>query len=530
MPSIGPPGSVRKPLRALIIEDSEADAELLLRELARGGYDVNSSCVDTADGLRAALRDPGWQVVLSDYSMPAFSAPAALAILRQSSPDLPFIIVSGTIGEETAVAALKAGACDFLVKGRLARLIPAIERELRDVELRRERAKSQAVLEEQLRQAQKMEGIGRLAGGIAHDFNNMLTAIIGYSDMVLDQIGPDKPISHDLEEIRKAANRAAALTSQLLAFSRKQTLRITAVDVNEVILHVRDMLQRLIGEDIHVRIALAPAARPILADRIQLEQVLMNLATNARDAMPRGGTLTIETAVVDASETALAVPEPVIPGSYVRLAITDTGFGMDEATRTRIFEPFFTTKAVGHGTGLGLATVYGVVQQLGGHIAVASEPDRGTRFSLYFRESAEQVATASSPVRRVAPAVAEGEQVVLLVEDEGGVRQLVSRVLRRHGYTVLEADGPEQAVALLADYSGPLDLVVTDVVMPTMDGPQLVARLRATRPHVKVLYMSGYTGEMIARRAGADTTAAILEKPFPAARLLEAVRDVIAQG
>jgi two-component system cell cycle sensor histidine kinase/response regulator CckA len=527
MPPVVPLAPIdRKPLRALILEDCPADAELLLHELAIG-YDVHSSCIETAEAMREALRDPKWQLVLSDYSMPTFSAPAALAILHELHLDLPFIIVSGTIGEETAVAALKAGACDFLVKGRLARLIPAIERALREVEIKRERAATHAALEEQLRQSQKMEGIGRLAGGIAHDFNNMLTAIIGYSDMVLDQIGPDKPISQDLEEIRKAGNRAVALTGQLLAFSRKQTLNITAVDVNDVIVHTRSMLQRLIGEDIQVEVALAPELGPILADRIQLEQVLMNLATNARDAMPRGGTLTIETIAVEAAEVALTVLEPVTRGSYVRLRITDTGFGMDEPTRTRVFEPFFSTKALGQGTGLGLATVYGVVQQLGGYITVNSEPGRGTTFTLHFAVSTLDVSTAASSRPRGASAVAESGQVVLLVEDDGGVRQLVSRVLRRHGYTVIESEGPEQTVALLADYTGRLDLILSDIVMPAMDGPQMISRLRETRPRVKVLYMSGYSGETIARRAGVETMT-VLQKPFTAAGLLGSVRDAMA--
>ena len=516
------------PLRALIVEDCEADAELLLHELAHGGYDVTAARVQTEEALRSALQRDSWQVVLSDYSMPAFSGIAALAIVREVRPDLPFIIVSGTIGEETAVEALKAGACDFLIKARLARLIPALARELRDVDVRRERLRAQAVLEEQLRQSQKMEGIGRLAGGIAHDFNNILTAIIGFSEMVLDQIGLDKPISHDLQEIRNAADRAAALTRQLLAFSRQQTLHIAAVDLNQVILHASDMLQRLIGEDIQVRVHLIPQVRPILADPTQLEQILMNLSTNARDAMPRGGSLRIETTIAGADD-AVRVPQLAgDSGRYVKLSVIDTGVGMDAATQARMFEPFFTTKPVGQGTGLGLSTVYGVVQQLGGYIDVLSELERGTTFSVYFAESAAKV-VAPEPARprlTEAPAAQAGE-VVLLVEDEDSVRRLAARVLDRHGYTVLEADGAARAIALVEQHGGTISLIVSDVVMPAMDGPAMIACVRKTHPDLKVLYVSGYTGEALMRRGGLEAGARVLEKPFSAAGLLQAVRDVL---
>jgi two-component system cell cycle sensor histidine kinase/response regulator CckA len=520
-----------KPLRALIVEDCEPDAELLLHELRQGGYDVTAERVQTAEAMRAALQREPWHIVLSDYSMPVFSAPAALAVLHEVSPETPFIIVSGTIGEETAVTSLKAGACDFLIKGRLARLVPAIERELREVELKRERARKQAALEEELRQSQKMEGIGRLAGGIAHDFNNMLTAIIGYSDMVLEQVGPNQSISNDVREIRKAADRAASLTRQLLAFSRKQTLRIAAVDLNDVITNTRDMLQRLIGEDVEVLLRLTSSSTRILADRTQLEQVLMNLATNARDAMPRGGKLTIETTAADISEVAAVAPLPATPGSYVRLRISDTGHGMSAATREHIFEPFFTTKPVGHGTGLGLATVYGVVQQLGGQITVTSEPDQGTTFSLYFMQATADV-TQPAPARphtsHASPS--RNGDVVLIVEDEGGVRQLAARVLKRHGYVVLEADSTVQALALIEQADHRLSLIISDVVMPTMDGPQLIARVREKQPGMKVLYMSGYAGETLARRGGLEANARLLEKPFSASSLLESVKDILEQS
>jgi signal transduction histidine kinase len=512
------------PLRVLLVEDSAADAELLIGELSRGGYQVVLERVDNAEAMRHALGREQWHIVLSDYSMPQFSAPEALAILRECSPELPFIIVSGTVDEEIAVASLKAGACDFLVKGKLARLIPALERELREVDLRKGRENERLALEEQLRHSQKMESIGRLAGGIAHDFNNLLTAILGYTEMVLEQIGPDKPISNDLAEIQKAADRAAALTRQLLVFSRKQTLHVTPLDVNEVIETMRAMLERMIGEDIEFRVSLTPGLRSVLADRVQLEQVVMNLVTNARDAMPRGGMLTIETAAVDAGSASAAVHRPVSPVEYLRLSVEDTGIGMDASTQSHIFEPFFTTKGMGRGTGLGLATVYGVVQQLGGHISVASELGRGTSFHLFFPKL-DAAPTVAAPVARVAPPIAEQRETVLVVEDQPAVRQLAARVLTRHGYTVLEAGGAAEALAAAKDCRGTIHLVLSDVVMPTMDGPDMIVILKKVRPYIRVLYMSGYTGEALAERGGVEANDTVLEKPFSATVLLQSVRE-----
>jgi two-component system cell cycle sensor histidine kinase/response regulator CckA len=518
----------RKGLRALLVEDSLPDAELLVASLTDAGYDVSTERVQTAEEMRAALAHGGWQIILSDYSLPAFSAPEALAIAQESNPDLPFIIVSGTVGEDTAVNALKAGASDFLVKGRLARLVPAIERELRDAALRRERELEQEALEDRLRQSQKLEGIGRLAGGIAHDFNNLLTVIIGYTEMILDQIGPDKPISKDLDEIRSASDRAVALTRQLLAFSRKQTLKVAPTDLNEIIASMRNMLERLISEDISIRSQLARNLPAILADRVQVEQVVMNLVMNARDAMPRGGVIAIDTKRVDADAVQSAAHEPVDPGRYVALTISDTGHGMDAAMQARIFEPFFTTKGAGEGTGLGLATVYGVVQQLGGHIVVSSEVGHGTTFSLYFPECAEAVTPVGDQSRPRIPApLAAQREAILVVEDQRGVRQLATRILTRHGYKVLEAADATEAIRIAEDSAHVLDLVISDVVMPTMGGPELVARLRTLRPTAKVLYMSGYTGDDLSRRIGQESSTAMLEKPFSASALLRAVRDVL---
>jgi signal transduction histidine kinase len=520
---VNPSSAAAHPLRVLLVEDSPADAELVVAELSRGGYDVTVERVDSADAMRRALTREQWHIVLSDYSMPQFSAPEALAVLREFSPELPFMIVSGTVDEEIAVASMKAGACDFLVKGKLARLVPALERELREVDLRKGREQARHALEEQLRHSQKMEGIGRLAGGIAHDFNNLLTAILGYTEMVLEQIGPDKPISADLAEIHKAADRAAALTRQLLAFSRKQTLHVTALDVNEIIETMRAMLQRMIGEDIEFRVSLTPGLKPVLADRVQLEQVVLNLVMNARDAMPRGGVLSIETRAADPSAVSAVVHKPVVPGEYLCLTVADTGIGMDSVTQSHIFEPFFTTKETGKGTGLGLATVYGVVQQLGGHIAVRSELGHGSSFQLFFPKLDGVKPAAPTALRASAP-LAEQRETVLVVEDQPAVRQLAARVLTRHGYAVFEAGGAAEALSIAEAFNGTIHLVLSDVVMPAMDGPDMAVILRKMRPNIRVLYMSGYTGEALAERGGLDAEDQILEKPFTATTLLQSVR------
>jgi signal transduction histidine kinase len=501
----------RKILRVLLVEDRIEDAELLVQEIEAGGYNVFSTRVDTTDDLIAALRNE-WDVVLSDYTLPRLDALSALAIVRGQRPQLPFIIASGTVGEETAVAALKAGADDFLVKGRLTRLVPAIERELRDVKESTERQ----ALEEQLRQAQKLESIGRLAGGIAHDFNNLLTAILGYTDMVLEQIGPDKPISKDLEEIRTASDRAVVLTRQLLAFSRRQSLHISAVNLNEVVSMMHNMLQRLIGERIDIALRLTSPLPPILADRGQLEQVLMNLIVNARDAMPQGGVITIETVAPDVESR-----------DRIRLRVTDDGCGMDRATQARIFEPFFTTKGVGKGTGLGLSMVYGVMQQLGGHITVHSRTGQGTTFTLYFPGAPADDASKPAAPPRTGIALSEHREVVLVVEDQRGVRQLVTRILSRHGYQVLEASSGMDAVALFEQNSSRIELLVTDIVMPQMSGSELAVHLRGIEPSLPVLFMSGYSEEDLAH-LDLGTQAAIIEKPFNASALLQAVREVLS--
>ena len=378
-------------------------------------------------------------------------------------------------------------------------------------------------LEDQLGHAQKMEAIGRLAGGIAHDFNNLLTAITGYSEMVLHQIDRDKPIYEDLQEIKRASERAAALTRQLLAFGRRQVLRVAPVSVNAVISDLRRLLERTIGEDIHITLSLASDLRLIIGDTTQLEQVLINLAANARDAMPNGGELRIQTRNFAASPAFAAEHFPMPPGNYVALYVIDTGAGMPADVRARIFEPFFTTKQVGHGTGLGLATVYGIIKQLDGFVWVTSEPGHGTTFSIFF-PVAPTDSRAAEPHEETPVVSSLGTECILIVEDEPSVRALARSVLRRHGYKVYEAANGEEALALAAALNDPPDLLLTDLVMPGMTGADLARRLTARYPTLRVIYMSGYSEDAVAHRGLLSREMDLVEKPFSPKALLTLVR------
>jgi len=624
-------------LRLLLIEDSEDDAQLLVHELKRAGYDVRYERVDTEETLTAALNRQTWDLAIGDYSMPQFSGMAALRIIQERGLDLPFISVSGTITEEMAVAAMRAGAKDYVTKGHLQRLIPAIERELRESEARaalrdaeasfatlvefapigiyrsnpagqflsvnsalvhmlgydsadevlqldmgrdvyadtaeRQRlldrdtysdrqyddveatwkrkdgrllqvqlsvravrnaagqvdyyetfvrdVTDQRRLQQQLTQSQKMEAIGRLAGGVAHDFNNLLTVITSYSDLVYQDLPPDDPRRDDVDQVRKAADGAAALTRQLLAFSRQQVLEPKVIDLNSVVDNLKKILQRVIGEDVELTTVLAAELAAVKADVSQIEQILMNLAVNARDAMPTGGKLTIETTNVDYDPERQQRSD----GSteFVMLAVTDTGTGMDEATKARIFEPFFTTKQPGKGTGLGLATVYAIVTQAGGFIWVYSELGHGTSFKIYLPQ-VDAVATTAAVARVDLP---RGTETVLLVEDAAAVRAVARQVLQRQGYNVLEASDGEDALHLAARYQGTIDLVLTDVVMPRAGGRELAERLLTVRRDTRVLYMSGYTDDSVVRHGILEGGVAYLQKPFSPEGLARKVREVL---
>jgi two-component system cell cycle sensor histidine kinase/response regulator CckA len=632
------------PLRVLIVEDSALDAELVVAELRRGGYEVAPTRVETAQEMIDALAGAPWDVIVSDHELPSFSGPAALALLQESGLDVPFIVISGRIGEELAVSSLKAGADDFLIKGRLARLIPVIERERREVAERREHRRAEEALRrseaqyrslvdgaafgiyratidgrfvtanpalvamlgcasvdeligiglpqlfvdpavpadlirrsrerahfageealwqrkngtnirvrlsgrlidahdaspalfegivedvteqhrlhEQLRQAQKMEAIGQLAGGVAHDFNNMLTAILGYSELLQEQIGPDKPIGRDLRQIQAAAERAADLTRQLLAFSRKQVLAMTAVNLSDVVQRVEPMLRRLLGERITIVTDLASDLGAVTADVSQLEHLLINLAVNARDAMPQGGELRFATVRVTL-DAAFAEQHPgSTAGIYNAVRVTDGGTGMPPGVKAQIFEPFFTTKERGQGTGLGLAAVYGTVKQFGGYIDVESELGRGTTFTIYLPQVESVVApapadkTVSSPV---------GHETILLVEDESSVRAFAMITLQRFGYHVVEADSAERALEILETLQQ-VHLLLTDVVLPRMDGPELAERVTHRRPDTRVLLMSGYAAGFETSMASLRWNTGFLAKPFTGQTLLTRTREAL---
>jgi two-component system, cell cycle sensor histidine kinase and response regulator CckA len=519
----GRPEDTEMRLRVLIVEDSEDDSALLLRELRRGGYEVSYQRVDTAATMTSALDNQEWDLVISDHSMPHFSGIEALHLLRTKGIDVPLIFVSGTLGEEMAVTALKGGAQDYLMKNNLTRLVTAVQRELREAEERRERKK----LEQQLRQAQKMEAVGRLAGGIAHDFNNLLGVIIGYSELLEERLGQNDPLRPKAEQIKKAGQRAASLTRQLLAFSRQQMFEPKVLDLNAVVADALNMLQRLIGEDIELVTVPAPELGRIKADQGQIEQIIMNLAVNARDAMPEGGKLTITTVNAELDEV-YARQHPVVPGSYVMLAVSDTGCGMDQETQAHIFEPFFTTKEKGKGTGLGLATVYGVVKQSGGYIWVYSEPGLGSTFKIYLPRI-EDTVTASDPGKG-GQETARGWETVLLVEDEQSLRELAHELLEDDGYTVLEAANGADAIRVAEQHQGPIHLLMTDVVMPGIDGRKLAGRMTRSYPELKVLYMSGYTDDAIVHHGVLDPGIALLQKPFTRATLTRKLREALGDA
>jgi PAS domain S-box-containing protein len=622
------------------------DVLLLQRELRRGGYDTTVRRVDDAASLASALAEVEWDVVLCDYVVPGLDILDALRAVQQSGHDLPFIIVSGRVGEDEAATALKAGAHDFVTKERLSRLVPAIERERREAAGRALRRQAEHALREseeryrllvesiqdyaiclldteghisswnggaeqifgytqaeiqgshigrllraldgtqelpaqiletaarlgtsesevwcrhangreilvsmlitavrdddgtlrgytlvsrditeQMRmaeermQSQKLEVIGRLAGSVAHDFNNLLTIVTGFTELLLQSLGDDDTHRLYLDEITKAANQAASLTQQLLAFGRRQLLQPRVIDVNEIIAGMETMTRRLIGEHIDLRIRLAAVPSYVRADAVQIQQALLNLVINARDAMPTGGRLVIETGN-DQEDGWPGVSSEA--GALVTLRVADTGHGMDAATMSRIFEPFFTTKEVGKGSGLGLATVDGIVAQSGGRIRVESEPGRGTTFTIVLPATAADLPLGTPATTPTASPT--GSETVLLVEDEAALRRLSRRVLAQFGYTVLEAPDGEEALHLAEAYRGPINLVLTDVVMPRLNGRDLAERVRASHPEARVLFMSGYVDDAVVQHGLQTQSIALLRKPFTPYALAARIREVL---
>jgi two-component system cell cycle sensor histidine kinase/response regulator CckA len=643
-----------KKIQILLIEDVEADFLLIDRHLRQSELLVELRWVRDADELRAALVETPWDVVLSDYNVPGLDFVVALEVIRQKLPDQPIILVSGSIGEEIAVELLKSGLCDFVLKDRLHRLVPAIERSLNELaEKQRRRAAEQKLannvqlmhavldgtadgifvkdlqgryllvnkaaagfvgyepeaivgrddtflfgpptaarimardrmiidkgtpqiqeewvtsrngqnlvflvtsgpifdregeingtfgvalditerkraeeeqkkLEAQLNQAQKMETVGRLAGGVAHDFNNMLSVITGYAELALDKVAPTDPLHHDLLEIISAGRRSAAITRQLLAFARKQIIVPRVLDLNETVEDMLKILRRLIGEDIDMVWLPGKGLWPVRMDPSQVDQLLANLCVNCRDAIAGVGKVTIETDIVSIDEAYCVDHVGASPGDYVLLSVSDDGCGMDKETQDKIFEPFFTTKKLGEGTGLGLATVYGIVTQNNGFINVYSEPDKGTTFRIYLARHAEQLAEVEPEVPEKVSSV-QGE-TVLVVEDEVAILKLIAKILTKLGYVILTSKSAIQAIDLAKGHPGAIDLLITDVIMPEMNGRDLANQLVALRPTLKCLFMSGYTASVIARQGVLDEGVHFMQKPFTSRSLAAKVQEVL---
>jgi PAS domain S-box-containing protein len=479
----------------------------------------------SADQMRGRSElDASWRVMREDGTpLPAGSNPAAIALRtgeRQRN------VVLGMRRPDDSIAWVEVNAVPMFRPG--AKVPHSVVISFADITDRKRAEEELRKSEAQLRQSQKMEAIGQLAGGVAHDFNNILTAIRSFSELALDALEVGHPVRADLTEIRAAADRAAALTRQLLAFGRKQLLQPQRIDVNEVVRNVQTMLSRLIGVDIEWSMSLSPELHAVEADPGQVEQVLLNLVVNARDAMPNGGRLMLETANVVLDDAYAGRHPDVVPGSFVMMAVSDTGTGMDKATRERIFEPFFTTKAPGKGTGLGLSTVYGIVKQSGGHIAVHSEIGKGTTFKVYLpRSGASSAAPVTAAQAQADQAAARGSETVLLVEDDPSVRAVAARVLSRNGYTVLEAPTPHDGVAIAERHRGTIDLVLTDLVMPEMNGQDLAAIIVAARPQTRVIFMSGYTDDSAIRLGLLDPGMAFISKPFELQALVRKIREVL---
>jgi signal transduction histidine kinase len=513
-------------MRVLLIEDNEDDA-YLIREMLLEKKDAGID-LEWADCLGKGLPQlvPGQiDVVLLDLSLPDSRGLETFDRVHAHAPDIPIIVLTGLDDEAMAGHAVRKGAQDYLVKGRLDSYL--LSRAIRYAVERKQGERALRESETQLRQAQKMESIGQLAGGIAHDFNNLLTVINSYSDMLLSETGFQDPfVRNGLDQIKEAGHRAASLTRQLLAFSRRQVLEPSVLDLNETVANITKLLRRLIGEDIALVTCAHPALGRVKVDQGQMEQIIMNLAVNARDAMPNGGRLTIETMNVDLDDTYARHHQSVEPGPYVMLAVSDTGCGMDAGTQAKIFEPFFTTKGPGKGTGLGLATVYGIVKQSGGNIWVYSELGKGTAFKVYLprvEDAIMPLAVASPPADTL-----RGTETVLLVEDDEMVRALTQAILERYGYTVLAPRTIQDALRFAEADPRPLHLLLTDTVMPGMNGPELAQQLLLIRPHMRVLHMSGYTDKAFPNSGSQGPGGSFIQKPFTPQTLARKVRDVLS--
>jgi two-component system cell cycle sensor histidine kinase/response regulator CckA len=513
---------MKSPLRILHLEDDAADAAFVESTLEADGIHCAMTRVQNRQAFMQALEDGGFDLVLSDFSLPSFDGLSAAEMVRNKCPEIPVILVSGMLGEELAIDALKSGATDYVLKDRLARLVPAVRRAMHEVEERTERRR----LEAQFIEAQKMEVIGQLAGGVAHDFNNILAVIMGYSDMLTEELGSKSPFQKYIEEIRHASQRAASLTRQLLVFSRKQTIEPVVLDLDELVKELDRMLRRLIHENIEMKIVPGRQTGRLKADAGHVGQVLMNLVVNARDAMPNGGKLTIATNNMTLDADYASHHLGAVAGDYVMLSVSDTGIGMTEEVKTRLFEAFFTTKPVGKGTGLGLATCQTIIKQLGGHIGVYSELGKGTTFKVYFPRVDQAVDVVAKQIQ--AGPLPRGTETLLIVEDEPSVRHLARGVLETQGYTVISASNGQDGLHVVREHKGePIRLVVTDVVMPVMGGKVMAEWLKTSYPDLKILFTSGYTDDAIALHGVLESGVEFMSKPYTPSMLARKVRKML---
>ena len=511
------------PLRILHLEASEPDRELVRRALGGGELVCTFAYAANQGEFTAALERGTPDLILADFTMPGSSGASALALAQEKCPEVPFLFVSRTIGEERAIESFKSGATDYVLKERLERLLPAVRRALREAAERAQRRQ----LETQLRQAQKMEAVGLLAGGVAHEFNNVLTVVTGYARLLLDKATMPPDAIEPLTQIFNAGTRAADLTRQLLVFSRRQPVNRRAIDLNEIAGEISGMLRRLIGEHIKLELTLSPDPCPAEADAGMMEQVLMNLAVNSRDAMPNGGTLAIATEQITIDDKAARRHPEARPGEFVCLSVRDTGCGIPPENLPRIFEPFFTTKKAGYGTGLGLATVFGIVQQHQGWIELESAVGDGTCFRILLPAAPP---AAVVPAHRPAESAAAGggSETVLFVEDEPAVREFAVAVLRNGGYRVLQAASGLDALEVWKWHGPRIALLVTDLVLPDgLSGVELVAQLRKEKPSLKVVLTSGYTKETIGKEFRPPAGTHFIQKPYPPQVLAQAVRDAL---
>jgi hypothetical protein len=646
------------PLFVLHAEDSESDGALVQRELRKAGRPVEYRRVETEDGMRAALEEREWDVIIADYRLPQFSAPSALALLQGMGRDTPFIVVSGFIGEEIAVQMMRAGARDYLMKDTLARLAPTVEREIREAAARRERRGAEEALREsearyrllaensgdviwtidmvsqrftyvspsvrrllgvspaelssrtlldivrpedkervmsllhermdalqaheeptrvridaveltradgtlvatemvvtlrneisgrgreligvsrditdrmllegQLVHAQKMEAVGQLAGGVAHDFNNLLQAILGFAQLASDELPEGSTVRQYLAEVLRASDRARALIGKLLTFSRRETSRRSVIDLDDLVAGMSDMLRKLIGETCRLSTSSDGPGKLVTADPGQIEQVLVNLCVNAKDAMASGGTVQISTSLARFDTESCRRNPWARPGEFAVLSVTDTGIGMSADVVRHIFEPFFTTKPRGRGTGLGMAIVYGIVTQHDGLIDVQSLPGQGTSISIHLPLARVDAA----PQKAVQPVTAArgGNEIVLLAEDDDSVRTFASQVLKQSGYTVLTAADGAQALELFQSRGESVSLVVLDVIMPRMTGPAVADRIRSLRPRLPILFCTGHDFRLLEAGFAPSPDMDVLPKPFTTADLLRKVRGLIDIG